>query len=219
MFRGAGKGLHPVTSAELVQHRKGKSMNDKTPYLPVTADSSALEKNWFAVFTVPRHEKRIETYLQLRGIENFLPIYEKQSQWKGGYKKTLQLPLFSNYIFVRICQGERIPVLKVPGVIVVLGGGPNPMPIPDSYIDSLREGLRGGKIEPHPCLTVGTRVRIRSGVMAGMQGILLRKKNNLRVVVTLEMIMKSVTVEVHEENIELVSPEYESIAPAYARSA
>jgi transcription antitermination factor NusG len=199
--------------------KRGKSMNAKMPYPPVTANSVAIEKNWFAVFTVPRHEKRIETYFQIRGIENFLPIYQKQSQWKGGSKKTLQLPLFSNYIFVRISQGERVPVLKVPGVIVVLGGGPNPMPIPDSYIDSLREGLRGGKIEPHPCLTVGTRVRIRSGVMAGMQGILLRKKNNLRVVVTLEMIMKSVTVEVHEENIEMVPPECESTAPAFARSA
>lgn len=113
----------------------------------------------------------------------------------------LQLPLFSSYIFVQIGRGERAPVLNVPGVISIVGG-PKPLPVPDSYIHFLREGLRHGRIDPHPYLAVGTRVRIRSGVMAGMEGVLLRKKNNFRVVLTLEMIMKSVTVEVEMEDIE-----------------
>jgi len=178
-----------------------------------------VAKNWFAVFTAPRHEKRIETHFHLREIENFLPIYEKQSQWKDGSKRKLQLPLFSNYIFVRIGHGERVPVLRVPGVIFIVGGGPHPLPVPDSYIHFLREGLRYGKIEPHPGLTVGARVRICSGVMIGMEGILLRKKSNLRVVLTLEMIMKSVTVEVREEDIELISSEQQSLQPAFAESA
>src|ERR1051325_1120145 len=156
-------------------------------------------KNWFAVFTISRHEKRVEEHLRVRSIENFLPLYEKQRQWKDGSKGMLHLPLFANYIFVRIGCGERIPVLNAPGVISIVGGT-KPLPVPESYIYFLREGVRHRKIEPHPYLAIGTRVRIRSGVMAGMEGMLLRKKNNFRVVLTLEMIMKSVTVEVEIED-------------------
>lgn len=169
----------------------------------VVSNSAEAAKNWFAVFTVPRHEKRVEAHFRLREIENFLPLCQRQRQWKDGSKGMLQLPLFSNYIFVRIGGGERVPVLKVPGVISIVGG-PKPLPVPDTYIHFLREGLRQGKIEPYPYLAIGTRVRILSGVMAGMEGVLLRRKNNLRVVLTLDMIMKSITVEVEMEDIEPV---------------
>ncbi len=162
-------------------------------------------KNWFAVFTVPRHEKRVEEHFLLREIESFLPLYQKERRWKDGSKGTLQLPLFSSYIFVRIGGEERVPVLKVPGVRCIVGFGRHPVPIPDSYINGLREGLRQRKIEPHPYLTPGARVRLRSGVMAGMEGVLLRKKASFRVVLTLEIIMRSVTVEVEMNDIEPVN--------------
>ncbi len=169
------------------------------------ASVSDAAKNWFAVFTVPRHEKRVEAHFCLREIEHFLPLYQQSRQWKDGSKGSLQLPLFSSYIFVRIGSGGRAPVLRVPGVISIVGCGTQPLPVPDSYIHFLREGLRYGKIEPFPSIAVGTRVRIRSGVMTGMEGVLVRKKNNFRVVLTLEMIMKSVTVEVEMENIEPIN--------------
>jgi transcription antitermination factor NusG len=171
----------------------------------VGSNGSDAAKNWFAVFTVPRHEKRVEAHFRLREIENFLPLCQKSRQWKDGSKGMLQLPLFSSYIFVQIGCGGRAPVLGVPGVISIVGCGPRPLPVPDSYIYWLQAGLREGKIEPHPYLTAGTRVRIRFGAMAGMEGVLIRKKNNFRVVLTLEMIMKSVTVEVEIENIEPVA--------------
>lgn len=161
--------------------------------------------NWFVVFTVPRHEKRVEEHFRLREIESFLPIYEKRRQWKDGSKGMLQIPLFSNYIFVRIGPNGRGAVLKVPGVRSIISSGSRPLPVSDSYIKWLREGLRHKKIEPHPYMTAGTKVRIRSGVMAGMEGVLLRKKNDLRVVLTLDMIMKSVTVEIEMEDIEPVN--------------
>lgn len=179
-------------------------MSDTNAFLDFACGGLDEPKSWFAVFTVPRHEKRVETHLRLREIENFLPLYRTQRQWKDGSRGMLQLPLFSSYIFVRIgCYG-RVPVLKVPGVISIVGCGAQPLPVPDSYIHWLREGLREGKIEPHPYLTAGAKVRIRSGAMAGMEGVLLRKKNNLRVVLTLEMIMRSVTVEVEIKDIEPV---------------
>jgi len=179
-------------------------MDDNIACFHVGSSGSDIARNWFAVFTVPRHEKRVEEHFLLRKIENFLPLYRRERQWKDGSKGMLQLPLFPNYIFVRIGHGERVSVLRVPGVISIVSG-PKPLPVPDSYIHFLREGLRHGKIEPHPYLTAGTRVRIRSGVMAGLEGVLLRKKNNFRVVITLEMIMRSVTVEVEIEDVEPVS--------------
>lgn len=179
-------------------------MSDRIACLHVGSNGSDVAKRWFAVFTVPRHEKRVEAHFRLREIENFLPLYQKQRQWKDGSKGMLQLPLFSNYIFVHIGRDGRVPVLEVPGVISIVGFGPQPLPIPDSHIHLLREGLRRGKIEPYPYLGEGARVRIRSGVMAGMEGVLLRKKNNFRVVLTLEIIMKSVMVEVGMEDIEPV---------------
>ncbi len=137
-----------------------------------------------------------------REVESFLPLYETQRQWKDGSKGALQLVLFPSYIFVHIGWTERVTVLQIPGVISIVGGGRDTAAIPDSYIHFLREGLRQGKIEPHPYLTAGARVRIHSGPMAGMEGVLLRRKNNYRVIVTLELIMKSVAVEVALTNIE-----------------
>jgi transcription antitermination factor NusG len=162
----------------------------------------AKAKNWFAVFTAPRHEKRVEEHLRVRDIESFLPLCQTQRQWKDRSKGMLHLPLFSSYVFVRIGCGERLPVLSVPGVISIVGGGRESMSVDDAYIDFLREGLRQGKIEPYPYLTSGTKVRIRSGVMAGMEGILIRKKSDFRVVLTLELIMKSVKVEVEMDDVE-----------------
>lgn len=181
-----------------------------TPMCTVAAcnhgqDSLQDAKSWFAVRTVPRHEKRVDEHFHVREIESFLPLYQTLRQWKDRSKKMLQLPLFPSYIFVRLGSGQRVPVLEVPGVISIVGGGRRgSWPVPDSYIHFLQEGLRQGKIEPHPYLTVGTRVRIRSGVMADMEGVLLRRKNDFRVVITLETIMKSVKVEVGVEEIEPV---------------
>lgn len=161
-------------------------------------------KDWFAVFTQPRHEKRVEEHLRAREIESFLPLYQRPRQWKDGSRGLLQLPLFPRYIFVRVGGIRRGSVLAAPGVISIVGGARASWSISDCYIDSLREVLRQGKIEPHPCVREGARVRIQSGPMAGMEGVVLRSKNDFRVVLTLEMIMKSVAVEVGIDDIKLV---------------
>jgi len=163
-------------------------------------------KDWLAIFVIPRHEKRVESHFRVRGIEGFLPLFQKQASWKDGSKHTLQLPLFPNYIFARVGYSERASVLDVPGVRFIAGGLRHSLPVPDAYIHFLKETTRLGRIEPHPYLTAGTRVRIRYGVMAGTEGVLLRKKNSFRVVLTLEMIMRSVTIEVAIEDIEPVGP-------------
>jgi len=140
----------------------------------------------------------------VREIENFLPLYQAKHKWGNGPTQIVYLPLYSSYIFVRIATGERTSVLEVPGVIRIVGGRREAYYISDAYISSLREGLQEGIIEPHPYLTVGAKVRIRTGIMAGMEGVLKRKKGNVRVVLSLSMLMQSVSVDVALQDIELI---------------
>jgi transcription antitermination factor NusG len=158
--------------------------------------------HWYAAFTMARHEKQIAWHLGQREIESFLPLYKAKRRWKNRCTVTLELPLFPNYVFVRIDPQERIRVLSVPSVVSIVSVGREPLPVADRYISGLREGLLTHGIEPHPGLEVGDRVRITSGAMADMIGVLDRQKNAFRVVLNLEMIGRSVAVEVDVASIE-----------------
>ena len=160
--------------------------------------------HWFAVFTSPRHEKRVAQHFTARSIEFYLPLYHPTHQWKHRGNIQLDLPLFPSYLFVRIAPRERMRVLPVPGVLNIVGTNQELSSVPDEYIDSIRAGLDLCKIEPHPYLTVGERVRIIKGPLIGMEGILLRKKNEFRVVITLEMICQSVVLEIDTADLETV---------------
>jgi transcription antitermination factor NusG len=158
---------------------------------------------WFALYTTSRHEKRIAHHLSQREIEHYLPLYRVDRKWRDGSRVTLDLPLFPGYIFVRFQRSQRVSVLSVPGAVAVVGGtGGEPAPLPDTAIDALRTGLQEHRIEPHPLLCVGQFVRIRSGAFAGMEGVVMRKKNGFRVVLTLEQIMQSVAIELDEDDVE-----------------
>ena len=158
---------------------------------------------WFAVYTNSRHEKRVGQHLSMREIEHYLPLYHVQRKWSNGLRVTLDLPLFPGYIFVRIHRAQRVRVLEVPGVLALVGGtGGEPAPLPEADIEALRSGLSLRRVEPHPLLKVGQRARIRSGAFAGMEGIVVRKKNSFRVVLTLDTIMQSFAVEVDGKELE-----------------
>jgi transcription antitermination factor NusG len=164
--------------------------------------------SWFAVYTICRHEKRIAQHMVQREIQHYLPLYRADRKWRDGSRVTLELPLFPNYIFVRIRRSERVSVLSVPGALALVGGtGGEPAPLPDFAIDALRAGLREHKIEPHPLLRAGQMVRIHSGAFAGMEGVVVRRKSGCRVVLTMEQIMQSVAVEVDDSDLESVTPE------------
>src|SRR6185437_2357005 len=143
---------------------------------------------WFAVYTTPRHEKHVATILADRRIETFLPLYQPTRCWKKSRLVVLDLPLFPTYVFARIERQARGAVLGTPGVLSIVGSSREPWALPDREIEALRSGLRERRIEPHPYLVVGDRVRIKTGVMAGVEGLLERKKNDLRVVLTLDAI-------------------------------
>jgi len=163
--------------------------------------------HWFAVYTSPRHEKRVGEYLKQREIEHYLPLYHVRRKWRNGSTVTLELPLFPGYLFVHIDRGARVRVLETPGVLSFVGGtGGKPASLPEAEIDALRTGLPLRHAEPHALLTLGQRARICSGPLTGMEGVVVRTKNSLRVVLTVEMIMQSVSEEVDGSELEPVSP-------------
>ena len=159
---------------------------------------------WFAAYTVTRHEKVVAEHFAQREIESFLPLYRSLRLWKNGCKVNVELPLFPSYIFVRIPRKERVRVLEVPSVLSLVGSAGKPAPLPESEIEALREAIPTINCEPHPYLVIGEKARIKSGPLMGMEGVLLRKKNYLRVVLSLHLITQSVAVEVDANNVEPV---------------
>jgi transcription antitermination factor NusG len=160
------------------------------------------ESRWFAAYTSPRHEKHVSQQMERRGIQNFLPLYRSIRRWKDR-RKELELPIFPGYLFVRMALRDRLNVLQVPGVVHLVSFQGRPTPLPDSEIEILQRQLsQSGKLQPHPFLTVGRRVRVTSGPMVGMEGILARKKDKLRVVLSIELIQRAVAVEVDLTDIE-----------------
>jgi len=157
---------------------------------------------WYAAHTRAQHEKRVAEQLGHRGIEHFLPLYERISRWKDR-RVRLQVPLFDGYVFVRIALKNRLQVLEVPGVARLVSFNGRPAPLAESDMEILRRGLSSRlRAEPHPYLCAGNHVRIRGGPFAGMEGILLRKKNPLRVVLSLEQIARAISVEIDLADIE-----------------
>lgn len=166
-----------------------------------TADQPA---KWFAAYTTPRHEKVVARHLQSRHIESFLPLYSSVRRWKNGCRVAVEQPLFPSYLFVHIPRREAVKVLQIPGVVSLVSAGREPAALPSTEIESLRSSLPLRHFEPHPYLVVGEKVRITAGSLEGMVGVLIRRKNNCRVVLTLELIMQSVAVEIGIDEVEPV---------------
>ena len=168
----------------------------------VSLPSEYILPQWFAAYTSPRHEKKVALQMEGNEIEFFLPLYRTVRRWKDR-RKQLDLPLFPGYIFVHIALRDRLRVLRLPGVLQFVSFAGKPAPLPHGDIESLRNGLAGGlRAEPHPYLKVGKRVRVRGGPFAGLEGILTRRKDKFRVVLSIELIQRSVAVEVDESEVE-----------------
>jgi transcription termination/antitermination protein NusG len=160
------------------------------------------ERKWFAVYTNWRHEAAVSRKLRMLEVETFLPVYRCQRRWRNGCHRVLDLPLFSNYLFVRIGHGERGRVLGMPGVVALVGSGSQPVPVPDLEIERLRELTAKSLCEPHPYLTIGQRVRIHQGPMRGLEGILVRKKGAHQLVLNVDSVMQGVAVRIDASEIE-----------------
>ena len=161
--------------------------------------------NWYALYTYPRHEKLVAEQIERRDISCFLPLYRSVRRWKDR-RKELELALFPGYVFVHIALQDRLQVLQVPGAVRLVTFNGQPAALPEQEIECLRNRQSSfGTIESHPYLCVGRRVRVRSGPMQGLEGIIRRSKDKCRVVFSLDLIMRSVAVEVDEADVELVA--------------
>jgi len=169
---------------------------------------TAESRQWFAAYTSSCHEKRVAEHCCVREIEYFLPVYQSTRRWKNGSTVNLARPLFPGYVFVRLNVTHRVRVLELPGVVSIVGAARQPAALPDADIEALRNDIHLLNAEPHPYLKVGDRAKIRKGPLAGMTGILARKKNSLRVVLTLELIMKSISVEIDEQDLEIADQQF-----------
>ncbi len=170
--------------------------------IPPVAHTTPTQANWYALYTCARHEKHVAEQIKQRRISCFLPVYHSVRRWKDRHKE-LELPLFPGYVFTRISPQEHLRVLQVAGAVRFVSFNGRPAPVADSEMECLINGLSGRvRAQPHPYLTEGKRVRVRYGPLAPAQGILLRRKDKCRVVLSLALIMRSVSVEVDEADIE-----------------
>lgn len=163
-----------------------------------------LQPRWYAVYTCANHERSVADQLMSREVENFLPQYESVRRWKDR-KVRLRLPLFPGYVFVHLALQNRLRVLQVPGVVRLVGFDGHPVAVPDEEVAQVRRFLNEGlQVEPHRYLQAGRRVRVRTGPLAGIEGIFLRAKNKCRIVVSMDPIMRSIAMEVDAADVEFV---------------
>ncbi len=164
-----------------------------------------FQPRWYAAYTRANHERRVADQLAERGVENFLPEYESVRKWKDR-KVRLQMPLFPGYVFVHLSLQNRLRVLQVPGVACLVGFAGRPVAVPEEEFARIRGFLnKGFRVEPHPYLEAGQCVRVHSGPLEGMEGIVVRRKNGSRLVISLELIQRAVAVDVDVTDVEALA--------------
>ena len=158
--------------------------------------------DWYALYTFPRNEKLVAEQIKRRSFTCFLPVYRSVRRWKDR-RKELELVLFPGYVFVQMALEKKLKVLEIPGAVRLVSFNGQPATLPASEIEILKNRLSGARgLEPHPYLWTGRRVRVRSGALEGLEGIVLRRKDRCRVVFSVDLLKRSVAVEVDEADLE-----------------
>jgi transcription antitermination factor NusG len=167
--------------------------------------ASSAVTPWYALCTRHQHEKTVAQSLAGKGFEVFLPVYRTLHQWKDRTKQ-LSLPLFPGYIFLRARRDQHIQVLTTPGVFHFVSTADRAVAIEQAEIDSVRQLTdRGSKVEPHPFLRAGDRVRVKTGPLTDLEGILTYWKGAFRLVLSVELLRQAASVEVDAARVERVA--------------
>jgi transcription termination/antitermination protein NusG len=170
-----------------------------------------LHPSWFALTVKPRHEKVVAQHLRLRGLEEFLPLQRVRRSWSDR-TQAVDLPLFPGYVFCRFSYRERLHALNTPSVRSIVGFANADIPLDDTEIASIQSVMVSGlAVTPWPYLRVGEQVTIEQGALEGVRGTILREKGPWRLIVNVELLQRSVAVEIDRE---LVGPLRPSISPA-----
>jgi transcription antitermination factor NusG len=160
---------------------------------------------WYALHVRTRFEKVVARNLQGKGYEEFLPLYRRVNRWSDRVKE-IELPLFPGYVFCRFNPHDRLPILTIPGVNAVVGIGKNLMAVDESELDAVRAVLKSeAYCEPWPYLEIGQRVQVEYGPLAGTQGIVTMVKNTYRLVISVNMLQRSVAVEIDRDCLKPIS--------------
>ena len=166
-----------------------------------TLPEQPFEAHWYAAYVVARHEKAVAGQLVRRSVESFLPLYRTVHYWKKR-RAEVELPVFPSYLFVRIPAAERLRVLEVPGVVHIVTSQGAPVAMPEEEIESLRTALQLRRSEPCPYLATGRRVRIQAGAQQGLEGVVLRRNSQTRIIVSVDFIQRSASIEVRPEDLQ-----------------
>jgi len=162
--------------------------------------------NWYAIFTRHQHEKSVAFALSNKNHEVYLPLYRSVRQWQDRAKQ-LWFPLFPCYVFIREGMDRQLQILTTPGVIHIVGWSGRPAVVPQSQLEAVRRIMESCLlVETHPYLRSGDRVRVKTGSLMGLEGILTRKKGEARLVVSMEMLGQSAAVEIDVLNVERIGP-------------
>ena len=157
------------------------------------------DSRWYALTVRPRHEQSASRGLRNKGLEEFSPVYRSRRRWSDRVKE-VELCLFPGYVFCRFSYQDRLLVLGTPGIASIVGFAKTPAPIPDTEIEAIQTLVSSARrIEPWPYLRAGERVRIEDGCLQGLCGTLVRERDNWRVVVNVEILQRSVAVEIDRE--------------------
>jgi transcription antitermination factor NusG len=161
------------------------------------------EPRWYAVQTTSRHEKVVRTQLALREVDSFLPLQVAMHKW-GNRRVSVELPLFPGYVFAHIPYCEKLTVLTTNGVLRIVSFNGLPSPVSDEEIQALRSVSELPSAQPYRFLAVGRKVRVRSGALEGLEGIVVKRKNSIRFIVSVQAIQQSLSVEVSAEDLQCI---------------
>jgi transcription termination/antitermination protein NusG len=178
----------------------GLSWNVPQALLPVGNQC----ENWYGLHTRPRHEKIVAHRLEERGVTTFLPLVTEEHRWSDR-KKLVQSPLFSCYVFAKFTPNrvDRLRVLRVEGVFGLVGERGEGTPIPEDQIEAVRSLVQTQMSwSSHPFLKIGQRVRIRSGALNGLEGILVSRNGDRTLVISIDAIQRSMAVKVEGYEVE-----------------
>lgn len=167
-----------------------------------TPDIPRIDSYWYAVYTRHQHEKSVGDMLEKKGFEVFVPLYQARRRWHDRVK-TLALPLFPSYVFLRGAVDQQLRIVTTPGVHWMITVAGQVAVIPDEEIAAVKRLVESSlRVEPHPFLKCGDWVRVKTGPLEGVEGVLVRMKSLYRLVISVEMLQKSVAVEVGASDVE-----------------